>query len=87
MSPQDNPALACSELSRWLATGLGDEKARAVVLEARQHLRIPAEVLSIEQVHSLLDHLAEDSGLVGMTAMLAKSRLHFLKAARSLEPN
>jgi hypothetical protein len=73
------------EIVTWLATSLGDVKAKEVVDGGLAALRLPSRALTDPQVHAVLDHLAQEPGIVGMTAMLAKSRLHFLQAALRLE--
>jgi hypothetical protein len=76
--------ISAQEISVWLAQGLGQEKAQALVAGGCQKLGYWQKVLAREQVHGLLDLIAQEPGLVGMTAMLAKSRLHFLKASATL---
>ena len=65
-----------ADLARLLAQALGNEKASDAVNKATLMLGIRREVLDKAQALSVLEHIAQTPGLVGITARFAKSRLH-----------
>lgn len=60
-----------------LSGTLGEEKATAIVDEAAQALGYGAS-LNRDQALSVLEHIAQSSGLVGIAARFAKSRVHLV---------
>ena len=77
--------LDLDDLARMLAPTLGLEKASEVVTGAAGELGLRRSTLGRDETHQLLDRLGEAPGLVGLTAALAKSRLHFARAKRHLD--
>jgi hypothetical protein len=69
------PTLAVREIASRLANTVGMEKSREVVAESMQRLGLTAPQLDRDQASALLDDLARDDGLVGLTARFAKARL------------
>ncbi len=67
------------DLERLLASTIGEENARDVVRKTIGSLRFDARDLSREQALSVLEKIACEPGLVGITARLAKSRLRAAK--------
>lgn len=63
-------------LADMLANNLGDERARELVDEAVSALGFDSAALSQEQALSVLEHLAQQPGIVGITCRFAKSRIH-----------
>ena len=76
--------LDLADLAQMLAPTLGLEKASEVVNGAASELGVKRETLGREETHQILDRLGEAPGLIGLTASLAKSRLHFQRASRHL---
>ena len=62
-----------SELQHMLAA-LGDSKARDMVDKATRELRITSHELESRQALQVLDYIAAQPGLVGITARFAKAR-------------
>ena len=63
------------ELASHLASALGEAKALELVRSTKVRLEIPAGAISREQALSVLDTIAKEPGLVGITARFVKSRL------------
>lgn len=61
-----------------LAPTLGDEKSEEVVLAAVTRRQLPEETLDQQQALAVLEDLAAQHGLVGVTARFAKARLILL---------
>jgi hypothetical protein len=59
---------------------LGDQKAEEVVAEASAKLRLRGEWFSLRATHALLEELAAEPGIVGVTARFAKARLAMRRA-------
>jgi hypothetical protein len=57
-----------------LAASLGTAKAEQVVRAAAASLRLDAGAFELEQALALLDKIAEEPGIVGITARFAKTR-------------
>lgn len=74
-SPANAERLTELELAAHLASALGETKALEVVQSARSELRIPGGSLRRDQVLAVLDAIATEPGLVGITARFVKSRL------------
>lgn len=62
-----------SEIQHMLAA-LGDAKARDVIDKAARELRITASELESRQALQMLEHIASEPGLIGITARFAKAR-------------
>src|SRR4051794_6438077 len=69
------PTLATREIVSRLANTVGMEKSREAVAESMRRLGLTAPQLDRDQAAALLDDLAHDDGLVGLTARFAKARL------------
>lgn len=63
------------ELAEHLASALGETKALEVVRAAVGALGLPGDALDREQAFAVLDTIAKQPGLVGVTARFVKSRL------------
>ena len=66
-----------SKLMGMLSGTLGEEKASAIVDEAAQVLGY-GPALDRDQALSVLEHIAQSPGLVGIAARFAKSRVHLV---------
>lgn len=77
-------SLSTREVAQWFARSLGEEKAVSLIDEACASQGLHGDTLAPDEVKSLLDSIATEPGLIGMTAMLVKSRLHFLAATTTL---
>jgi hypothetical protein len=64
------------ELVAIMGQTLGDAAARAVITTTMGELGIGRGALTVERALELLEALAQQPGIVGMTAMFAKSRVH-----------
>ena len=62
-----------SEIQHMLSA-LGDAKARDVVSRAARDLRVSGSELESRQALQILDRIAAEPGLVGITARFAKAR-------------
>ena len=69
-----------------LASSVGVEKAGECVLSTLLKLRLPLDELSVDEALSVLESIAEQPGIIGVTARFAKSRVH-LRWARSGGPS
>ena len=65
-----------ADIARLLSQALGNEKANGTVNKAAQQLGYRRELLDKNQALTVLEHIAQTPGLVGITARFAKSRLH-----------
>lgn len=65
-----------ADIARLLSQALGNEKAHGTVNKAAQQLGYRRELLDKNQALTVLEHIAQTPGLVGITARFAKSRLH-----------
>ena len=63
------------ELASHLASALGGVKALELVRTTATKLKLPRGRMSLEQALSVLDAIADEPGLVGITARFVKSRL------------
>jgi len=68
-------SLTDMDLASHLASALGETKALEVVRAAAAGLQIPREQIQREQAYEILDAIAKEPGLVGITASFVKSRL------------
>jgi hypothetical protein len=57
-----------------LAASLGTTKAEHAVRNAAESLRLDDAPLSLDQALTLLDKIAEEPGIIGITARFAKTR-------------
>jgi hypothetical protein len=57
-----------------LASSLGTTKAEHAVRQAAESMRLDDGPLSLDQALALLEKIAEEPGLVGITARFAKTR-------------
>lgn len=62
-------------MAALLSKTLGDAKATAVVEAHARALGLPP-TLTRDQALQLLEHIAQEPGIVGITARFAKTRLH-----------
>jgi hypothetical protein len=62
-----------SEIQQMLAA-LGDSKARDVISKAARELRITGSELEGRQALQMLEYIAAEPGLIGITARFAKAR-------------
>jgi hypothetical protein len=67
-----------NEIIGLLAPSLGHDKAAQLVVEASVELGLSTFEYTIEDATLVLSHLAQIPGLTGITAVLARSRLHKL---------
>ncbi len=66
-------------LASLLSPSLGDTTAHAVVTSALEVLRLsPNQPLTVSQALSVLEHIAQRPGIVGVAARFAKSRVHLM---------
>jgi len=62
-----------------LSRAVGDEKALTVVNEAALRIGvIVGQPLTLEEALSVLEMIAKEPGVLGVTARFAKGRIHFL---------
>jgi hypothetical protein len=66
------------DLVKLLASSVGVEKARECVTGAAHELGLASEELTQRDALSVLEHIAGQPGIVGITARFAKSRVHLL---------
>jgi hypothetical protein len=66
------------QIVNLLAPTLGEEKSEEVVLAALTRRQLPLDTLDQKQALTLLEDLAAQHGLVGVTARFAKARLILL---------
>ncbi len=64
------------ELSKLMAQTMGVEKADAVVAEAMASLSLSATDVNQQEALRILEHIASQPGLVGISARFAKGRMH-----------
>jgi hypothetical protein len=72
----DAPTRPASGLADMLAANLGDERARELVDETVSALGLNGAALSQEEALDVLERLAQQPGIVGITCRFAKSRIH-----------
>ncbi|MCC6811799.1 MAG: hypothetical protein IT381_30500 [Deltaproteobacteria bacterium] len=65
-------------MAALISPSVGEEKARALVAETAQALGMSGERLETEQCLQVLEVIAKQPGLVGISARFAKSRFHLL---------
>jgi hypothetical protein len=75
MSTPDTPIPAV-ELVRMLSPSLGQQKAEALIVAAAEALNLRAELLARSDALRIMEKIADQPGLVGITARFAKSRVH-----------
>jgi hypothetical protein len=63
-------------LAAMIGANLGQEKALAVVERATSDLRLDPAALSRDDALAVLEKVAQEPGIVGITARFAKSRVH-----------
>ena len=74
--------IAVAEISELLAKSLGDKVAMTWVLRACEELGIDGQRgVTVEQAVQVLERIALERGIVGITARFAISRLHLRLAA------
>jgi hypothetical protein len=71
----EDPRVPPREIARLLAAGIGMEKAEASVNAAMDALKLEPSSLTRAQALAVLEHVAAEPGVVGVTARFAKSRL------------
>jgi hypothetical protein len=62
------------EIARLLSAGIGMERAEASVNAAIGALKLEPSTLTRAQALAVLEHVAAEPGVVGVTARFAKSR-------------
>ena len=67
--------VTAAEVAALLASAMGTEKAREIVLDAVRRLGLAPDRLDKAQAMTLLDHLAAEPGVVGLCARFGKARL------------
>lgn len=72
LAPDTRPR---SLVVRLLAPNLGEERAQKLVEETAQVMDLPAE-LELEQALALLEKITRMSGVIGVAARFAKTRIH-----------
>lgn len=75
MSNPDTP-IPCSELVRMLSPSLGQQKAEALILKAAGALGLRPELVARSDALRIMEKIADEPGIVGITARFAKSRVH-----------
>jgi len=66
-----------SQLSHLLSKAVGDERASEIVRARCAQLGLRGERgLSVDEALSVLESVAQEPGVLGVTARFAKSRLH-----------
>lgn len=73
-APSTPRTLTQRQLASMLASSLGESKANEVVRAVLRRLDLE-EPLSADQAASVLEEIAEEPGIVGVTARFAKARL------------
>jgi hypothetical protein len=71
----DSP-IPCSELIRMLSPSLGQQKAEMLILKAAATLGLNPEVVARSDALRIMEKIAEEGGIVSVTARFAKSRVH-----------
>lgn len=64
------------ELSKLMSQTMGLEKADAMVAEAMTALQLSTADVNQEEALRILEHIAAQPGLVGISARFAKGRVH-----------
>jgi hypothetical protein len=91
MNPSESSVteVRIEDLVAVLGASLGDDKARETLTEAVRTLGLDPARMSREQALSVLEHLTETPGIVGVTSRFGRSRLMLQWARdnlRSLRP-
>jgi hypothetical protein len=76
LSQPRGPTLAMREIAPLLAHTMGEEKGMEAIVWGVRRLGLPDDRLDREQAVTLFELLAQQEGLVGITARFAKARLH-----------
>jgi hypothetical protein len=69
-----SPGISKSDVIDLLAASLGTTKAEHAVRAASGALRLEASSFPLDQALSLLEKIAEEPGIVGITARFARTR-------------
>ncbi len=77
-APTRGDTITIRSLVEMLAATLGWEKSAEVVNTTALRLGLPAVVISPTQASALLSELAKASGMVGVTARFARSRMELI---------
>ena len=72
----NSDSIPCAELVKLLAPSLGGQKAEALIKAAAQSLNLSTEQLPRTDALRVMEKIADQPGLVGITARFAKSRVH-----------
>ncbi|MEW5852176.1 MAG: hypothetical protein AB2A00_25530 [Myxococcota bacterium] len=67
--------LSRDDVAGALSQSLGKAKADELVSRVATELGLPAGALTVPQALSILEHIAQQPGIVGVTARFAKSRM------------
>ncbi len=73
--PANDDSLSDRELASHLASALGETKALEVVRTAARQLKLSPERMDRAQALQVLEAVAKEPGLIGITARFVKSRL------------
>ncbi|HJL17749.1 MAG TPA: hypothetical protein RMH99_18940 [Sandaracinaceae bacterium LLY-WYZ-13_1] len=73
-----NDTVELDGLARLLSASVGDEKASGAVRDAARRLGLTGP-LSRDEALDVLEAVAEEGGIVGVTARFAKSRIHLAR--------
>jgi len=68
--------LARSELVKLLSASIGNDKAEEAVLAVCAELQLKPAAFSLDEVLQVLEKIAAQPGIIGVTARFAKSRAH-----------
>jgi hypothetical protein len=74
-APQAKATLSLREIVPLLAHAVGQEKSHEAILAGVRRLGLPEDRLDREQAGALFEDMAQQGGLVGVTARFAKARL------------
>ena len=75
--PDGSPEVQVEQIAHLLSKAVGDERALEVVQDACKELRLHVgRGLSLSDALDVLERIAAQPGLLGVTARFAKSRLH-----------
>ncbi len=67
--------VTAADVAALIASAMGTDRAREIVLDAARCLGLPPDRLDKAQAMALLDHLAIEPGVVGLCARFGKARL------------
>jgi hypothetical protein len=74
--PASESPIPCTELIRMLSPSLGQKMAEQLIAKAAGELGLRTDLLARSDALRIMEKLAEEKGIVGVTARFAKSRVH-----------